>query len=143
MDMTTDNKQERRLALWFLLVALLALLVGALPGVMQALEHAGWFPVPSAAIYYQGLSLHGVLTALIWTSFFASAFLLIATTRSLGRGLSLPALSWLAFLLMVVGAGLMVFGALVGQTVLYTIDLPLVANPLYYVGFLLLLIGTW
>src|SRR5688572_4120414 len=101
MDMTYDYKQERRLSLWFLLVALLALLVGSLPGVLQAVEHAGWFPIPSAQLYYQGLALHGILTSLVWVSFFASAFLMIATTRSLGRGLSAPALSWLALAAMV------------------------------------------
>src|SRR5687768_10946702 len=124
MDMTYDYKQERRIALLFLLVALAALALGSLPGVMQVLEHTGWVPV-SAQLYYMGLSLHGVLTSLVWVSFFASAFLMIALTRSLGRRLALPALSSLAFGVMVGGVGLLVGGIATGPTVMYTIDYPL------------------
>jgi cytochrome c oxidase subunit I len=142
MDMTYEYKQERRIALWFLLVALVALAVGSLPGIMQVLEHAGWFPV-SAPLYYMGLALHGVFTSLVWVSFFASAFLMIAMTRSLGRRLAAPTLSWLALVLMVGGAALLAVGVFIGPTVMYTIDYPIRANLLFYVGYLLLIIGTW
>jgi len=144
MEMVYDNKQERRLALSFLLVALLSLLIGALPGILQALEHAQIIPVPSASLYYQGLTVHGLLLAVVWTTFFASSFLLIATTHSLGRGLRSPILSWLAFGLMVIGTALCLVAIILGNSsVLYTAELPLIGSPLYYIGFILLIVGTW
>lgn len=142
MDMTYEYKQERKIALAFLLVALVALALGSLPGVLQVLEHAGWFPV-SAPLYYQGLALHGVFTSLVWVSFFASGFLMIATTRSLGRKMAVSGLSWFAFGLMMGGVGLLVGGIAAGPTVMYTIDYPLKTNSLFYLGYLLLIVGTW
>src|SRR5574337_611864 len=100
MEMTfTDNKRERTLALAFLLVAFAALALGGFIGLFQALEHAGinFYPLPLLGNYYESLTLHGVLNALTWTTFFISGFLLIAQTASLRRKSSYIALSWVGF----------------------------------------------
>src|SRR5215813_11714669 len=68
---------EQRLTGAYLAIALLALFVGVVTGLFQALSHAGinLYPqlTPVVASYYQGLTLHGVMNALVWTTFFISA----------------------------------------------------------------------
>ena len=58
---------EHRLAGAYLVIALVALLVGVVTGLFQALSHAGinLYPqlTPVAASYYQGLTVHGVMNA--------------------------------------------------------------------------------
>src|SRR6266478_62287 len=65
---------ESRLAGAYLVIALVALFVGVVTGLFQALSHAGvnLYPqlTPVVASYYQGLTLHGVMNALVWTTFF-------------------------------------------------------------------------
>ena len=80
---------EKRLVGWHMVVAILALFVGSLFGPMQGLEHAGvdlYTPLMDAGLlqsYYQGLSLHGVLNALVWTTVFITGFLTLVIVNSL------------------------------------------------------------
>ena len=66
--------REERLTAWFVGIAIAAVALGILLGLLQALEHAGidLYPylTPFIHSYYQGLTLHGVLNALVWTTFF-------------------------------------------------------------------------
>src|SRR5574341_493983 len=84
---TNDLTPEDRLAGAYLAAALIALFGGVLSGVFQALEHAGHdlYPhlTPVIQSYYHGLSLHGFLNVLIWTTFFISGFLQFVTARAL------------------------------------------------------------
>lgn len=70
------------MTLAFLVTSLVALLVGALLGPLQALNYAGidlygYFPFLRS--YYQGLALHSVLNALVFTTFFISGLLCSST----------------------------------------------------------------
>ena len=60
------------------LVALIALSIGSLFGPLQSFEFAGLdiYPLlaPLFKSYYQGLTLHGVLNALVFTTFFITGF---------------------------------------------------------------------
>ncbi|MEW6046391.1 MAG: cbb3-type cytochrome c oxidase subunit I [Bacillota bacterium] len=138
---------ERRLVAWHLYVAVLALVVGASLGPFQALEHAGvnlYRYLPFLKSYYQGLSLHGVLNVLVWTTFFISGFLLFVTGATLKRPLASIRLGWAAFGVMVAGVLLAGWAILADQaTVLFTSYPPLKAHPAYYVGLTLVVVGTW
>src|SRR5262244_1881165 len=80
---------ERRLAAANLIVALVALFGGVTTGIFQALEYAGVEIYPSLApvihSHYHSLSIHGVLNALVFTTFFICGFLPFIFTRALGR----------------------------------------------------------
>ena len=146
MEMTYDYKQERRLAFWFLIVAFLAIAVGGLIGIFQALEHAGinFYPLASLMPYYEGLTLHGVLNALTWTTFFICGFLMIATSRALERKMSAMWMSWVAYAIMLTGVGMAGYAMLSGQAnVLYTFYVPMRASAIHYIGLTLLVVGTW
>jgi cytochrome c oxidase subunit 1 len=87
-----DLKTIDRIAGINVVVAVLALSIGALFGVFQGLEHAKVFNIypwlqPVIKTYYQGLTLHGALNAVVWTTFFICGFFTFAFVRSINRPL--------------------------------------------------------
>jgi len=148
-----DFKRERTLALLFLLVAFTAIAIGGLIGIFQALEHAdpvvpglslNFYPLPILGDYYKLLTLHGVLNALTWTTFFISGFLMITIASALERPMKAMVLSWIAFVVMVTGVGLAGWAMLSGNaSVLYTFYVPMRAHALHYIGLTLVVVGTW
>ncbi|MBI2357507.1 MAG: b(o/a)3-type cytochrome-c oxidase subunit 1 [Deltaproteobacteria bacterium] len=136
---------DDRLVRWHLFIAFVALAIGGLFGPLQALNRMGISLYPVLGItYYQGLTLHGVLVALVWTTFFICGFLVFVTVRSLDQPLTQRAAAWIAFWLMLVGVGAAGYAILTNQaTVLYTFYPPLRAHPAFYIGLTLVVVGTW
>jgi cytochrome c oxidase subunit I len=139
---------ERRLAAANLIVALVALFGGVTTGIFQALEYAGveiypWL-APVIRSHYHSLSIHGVLNALVFTTFFICGFLPFVFTRALGSQLAYPRLAWWTFWIMTAGLGLAAI-PLVGNaaTVMFTFYPPLMANWAFYLGLTLVVAGTW
>ena len=138
----------RRLAGAYLAVALVALLGGVLTGLAQALEHAGInvYPAlaPAVQSYYHGLTLHGVLNVLVWTTFFICGFLPYIAVEALGIPPAARGLGWPTFWLMTGGLVLAAI-PLVGNaaSVMFTFYPPLKAHWAFYVGLTLVVVGTW
>jgi cytochrome c oxidase subunit I len=131
-----------------ILVAILALAVGSLFGPLQAFEHAGWdfyqYLKPFIKSYYQGLTVHGVLNALVWTTFFIMGFLTFNVIFGLKRPLKNPVLNKVGFWLMVVGVVAAAIPILANEaTVLFTFYPPLKANWAFYLGLTLVVVGSW
>ena len=132
----------------YLTVALVALFGGMVTGLPQALDHAkiNLYPwvTPLIKSYYHGLTVHGVLNVLVWTTFFICGFLPYVTARALERPLALPRLGWFTFWLMTGGLALAAV-PLVGNaaTVMFTFYPPLKAHWAFYVGLTLVVVGTW
>ena len=101
------TSKEKRFIGLHLVFAIFALTLGSMFGPLQAFEHAGWdlYPYikPLFKSYYQGLTLHGVLNALVWTTFFITGFLTLSVTHGLKRPLRFPRLNVVGFWTMVVG----------------------------------------
>jgi cytochrome c oxidase subunit I len=139
---------QPRLMAAYLTVALVALFGGVVTGVLQALEHAGidlypWV-APLIRSYYHGLTVHGVLNVLVWTTFFICGFVPYLTTRALGVPLARPGLAWLTFGLMTAGLVLAAIPLLANAaTVMFTFYPPLRAHWAFYVGLTLVVVGTW
>src|SRR5512132_423540 len=143
----SDFRTERRVTAAYLSVALVALFGGVVTGLLQALEHAGVeFPVSDWLFrsYYHSVSVHGVLNALVWTTFFICGFLQFIDTRALGRPLASARLAWGTFWFMVAGLVLAAV-PLVGNaaTVMFTFYPPLKAHWAFYVGLTMVVAGTW
>ena len=122
--------------------------IGAFIGILQGLEHAGLnlypFLQPIIKTYYQGLSLHGVLNALVWTTFFICGYLTYVTVKSLNRPLRYPWIQWTGLGVMVVGLLMSAFALLTNRaTVLYTFYPPMMAAWFHYVGLTLVVVGSW
>lgn len=142
------TRWERRFIGGHLLVAIIALGIGSLLGPLQALEFSGvdlyQYLDPVLKSYYQGLSLHGVLNALVWTTFFIVGFTTFTTIKGLGRPLSHPRINQAGFITMLVGLLLTAVPLLLDQaTVLYTFYPPLKASWAFYVGLTLVIVGSW
>ncbi len=143
-----DLSPEDRLTAAYLVVALVSLFIGVSLGVFQALEHAGinlypWL-LPIIKSYYQGLSIHGVLNILVFTTFFISGFLQFITARSLGMPLWNRGLAWATFWLMTGGLVLAAIPLLGNAaTVLFTFYPPMKAHWAFYVGLTLVVVATW
>jgi cytochrome c oxidase subunit 1 len=138
----------KKLVSWHLLVATLALAVGSLFGPLQAFEHAGWdlypFLKPIFKSYYQGLTIHGVLNALVWTTFFIVGFLTFNVVFGLKRPLKNILISKIGFWISTVGVVVTAIPVLLNQaTVLFTFYPPLLANWSFYLGLTLVVVGSW
>ena len=128
-----------------LLVPLALLLFGAYHGVLQVLYRAGIIRATSFAgiEYYQGLTLHGVINAIVLTTFFAVALGNVLVSQELESPISIlgASLSMVLMLLGAVMAAVMVFAG--KATVLYTFYPPLKAHPVFYLGLAVFIVGSW
>jgi cytochrome c oxidase subunit 1 len=137
---------QRRAVFWTIMLGLLAMGFAAINGFGQALNYAGldvvqWFP--GMRTYYQGLTVHGVLMALVLTFSFSNGFLALGTARALGRPLN-TGLVWAAFLTLLLGVLLAGYAMFFGKaSVLFTFYPPLQAHWTFYLGAALLVISTW
>lgn len=139
---------EKKFIGWHLFIGIVALAIGSLFGPLQAFEHAGLdlYPYlkPLFQSYYQGLTLHGVLNALVWTTFFITGFLTLTVTHGLERPLRYPKLNAVGFWLMVVGLVTTAIPLLLNEaSVLYTFYAPMKAHWAFYLGLTLVVVGSW
>jgi cytochrome c oxidase subunit 1 len=139
---------ERRFIGGHVLVAIIALMVGSLMGPLQAFQFSGLdiYPYIEPVIrnYYQGLTLHGVLNALVWTTFFIVGFTNLTTIKGLGRPLSHPRINQTGFWVMVSGLLITAVPILTNSaSVLYTFYPPMKASWAFYLGLTLVVVGSW
>ncbi len=125
-------------------VAVLAFGVAAAMAMMQAISRANLeLPYRSASMYYMSVTAHGVLMALVFTTFFIMA-LGYAVAQKENGSIPWPRFSWAMFWLALAGV-VMAIGTVFAfkSSVLYTFYPPLQAHPLFYIGLTLLVVGSW
>jgi cytochrome c oxidase subunit 1 len=135
----------RRMILIEIIFPMVLLILGIYHGLMQVLYRAGMIRSSQflGLSYFQGLTLHGVVNAIVFTTFFAVAFGYAIVRYYLGRPLNMK-VAWLSFTLMMLGTLLAAVAILSGKaTVLYTFYPPLRAHPAFYIGVVLLVVGSW
>jgi cytochrome c oxidase subunit 1 len=150
-----DYPGEARLVRWHWGVAFVALGIGGLFGLFQGLYRTGYFrsalPI-DAQEYYAVLTAHGVLLALVFTTFFICGMFVWAVTRSFDRELYSGRIAWAGFASMLLGTVLATIAILNGlfpglpfesSSVLYTFYPPMKAHPAFYIGAALLIVGSW
>lgn len=142
---TKIDTRDGRLVLANMLWVIFALLIGGTAGLLQTLVRSGYFELPFGIGYYQLLTLHGVILALVLTFFFIMGFQTAAVSRVCGPlNKTERTLGWIGFWFMTVGTLMAAAMIATNQaTVLYTFYAPLQAHGLYYVGLTLVVIGTW
>src|SRR6266540_3607178 len=121
------------------------LVLGIATGFLQVLYRAGIIRSDRflGINYYQGLTLHGAINAVVFTTFFAVAFGHAVIRFYTGKPLLLPA-AWTSLILMTVGTVMAAIPMLAGKaSVLYTFYPPLKAHPAFYIGLVLLVVGSW
>ncbi|HVY73250.1 MAG TPA: cbb3-type cytochrome c oxidase subunit I [Puia sp.] len=139
------SKSLKRLIYWELGIPVTLLTIGIYHGLMQTVYRSGLIHQTQFAHldYYQGLTLHGVINAIVLTSFFAVAFGHATMTFFLKEEPN-KKVGWISFWLMTVGTLMAAWAMLSGKaSVLYTFYPPLKAHPFFYLGAALLLVGSW
>ncbi|MEB3103744.1 b(o/a)3-type cytochrome-c oxidase subunit 1 [Ferviditalea candida] len=140
------DRKDAGLVLAHILFAFAALLLGGIAGLLQALVRAGMITLPANIGYYELLTAHGVLMALIFTTFFIIGFLYSGVSKTLGGRLlnSSRGMGWAGFGLMAVGTLIGTIEILLNRaTVLYTFYAPLKASPYFYIALALVVVGSW
>src|SRR4026209_1556277 len=135
----------RKMILIEIVFPMVLLIPGIYHGLMQVLYRAGMIRSRSflGLEYFQGLTLHGVVNAIVFTTFFAVAFGYAVVRFYLRRPLNLK-VAWLSFWLMMIGTVLAAAAILSGKaSVLYTFYPPLRAHPAFYIGLTLVVVGSW
>ena len=135
---------ERRLVLGNLWVAILAFAAAAVMAVMQALSRANvQVPNHTPRMYYMSITAHGVLMALVFTTFFIMGMGYAIVHREAGR-IRWPGLSMAGFWAAVVGTITTAIPILTFKaSVLYTFYPPLQAHPAFYIGLTLVVAASW
>ena len=135
---------ERRLVLGNRWVAILAFGVAAVMAVMQAMSRANInVPNHTPRMYYMSITAHGVLMALVFTTFFIMGFGYAIVHREAGR-IRWPGLSMAAFWVAVLGTVMAAVPILLFKaSVLYTFYPPLQAHPAFYIGLTLVVVASW
>jgi cytochrome c oxidase subunit I len=139
------SKTFKRIIFLELAIPVALLTLGVYHGLMQTVYRAGVLHDTSFAKldYYQGLTLHGVINAIVLTTFFAVAFGHATITFYFKKEPN-KKLMWLSFWLKVIGTTMAAWAMLAGKaSVLYTFYPPLKAHPLFYLGAALLIVGSW
>jgi len=135
----------RRLTLAHLWVAFAAFAVAAVLGVWQMWARSP-LPAPflTAQAYFTSVTAHGVAMAYVLTTFMVMGFGYYVAETALGRPLPLPRLAWLGFGLGIIGSVMAAITILAGNaTVLFTFYPPLTASPFFYIGLVLVVVGSW
>ncbi len=135
---------DGRLILANVWVAVVAFSVAACMAVMQAISRANLeVPYRSPRMYYMSVTAHGVLMALVFTTFFIMALGYAVIDADTGR-IRWPKLAWVSFGVALVGTIMALTTVFMFKaSVLYTFYPPMQAHPLFYIGLTLLVVGSW
>jgi cytochrome c oxidase subunit I len=139
------SKSSKNLNSLLLIIPMVLLFIGIYGGLMQTLFRAGIIQSDPfvGGDYYKGLTFHGVLNAIVFTTFFAVALGNALIPYSLKKQLN-SKIAWTSGIMMLVGSVIAAVVILIGEaTVLYTFYPPLKAHPLFYIGLTLLVVGSW
>lgn len=119
------------------------LAVGGVAAVLLALTRWPTVHLLDTVWYYRILTLHGLNMLIFWLLFMEVAILYFAGTTLLNSRLASKPLAWVTFIMMAAGSLLTDYIVLAGRAdVLMTSYVPLRADPLFYVGIILVAVGA-
>jgi cytochrome c oxidase subunit I len=94
--------------------------------------------------YYRSLTVHGTIMGYVFPTLVAMGFGYAISEASLGQPLIGPRWAWAGFGLVLVGTITAIVPVSLGRaSVLYTFYPPLIGNAFYYIGVVLVVVGSW
>jgi cytochrome c oxidase subunit 1 len=133
----------QRFIKWHAVVAVVFLLIGGIGAILLGLTRWPAVHLLDATWYYRVLTLHGINMLIFWILNFEIAVLYFAGTVLLNSRLFSKGLAWTGFLMMLVGAVMTDVAIMQEKSdVLMTSYVPLKAAPHFYLGLILLAVGT-
>ncbi|WP_052111477.1 b(o/a)3-type cytochrome-c oxidase subunit 1 [Pontibacillus yanchengensis] len=137
-------KKDASLTMAHMWVAFISLLIGGLMGLLQTFVRTGKITLPFGIDYYQILTVHGVILALVLTTFFIIGFQFALMSKTVGMSNGQRKWGWIAFWIMLLGTTATAIMILLGKaSVLYTFYAPLAAHPIFYFGLTFVVVGSW
>lgn len=126
-------------------VAFAAFAIAAVMGAWQMLVRSPLpAPLDNAETYFASVTGHGTLMAYVLPTLFIMGFGYFVAITALDRPLPGMRAAWIGLWLAVVGIVMAAIPIFAGEaSVLYTFYPPLVGDALYYLGVLLVVIGSW
>jgi cytochrome c oxidase subunit I len=135
----------RRLVLAHFWVAFVAFAAAMVLGEWQMYARsplAAWIDNPEH--YYRSVTAHGTVMAYVLPTLVAMGFGYAISELALKRPLVGMRWAWGGFWLVIVGTVMASIPMALGRaSVLYTFYPPMIASPLYYIGVVLVVVGSW
>jgi cytochrome c oxidase subunit 1 len=135
----------RRLVLAHFWVAFAAFAAAMVLGAWQMFVRSplsSW--VGSPELYYRSVTGHGTVMAYVFPMLIAMGFGYAITELSLKQALVGRRWAWVGFWLAIVGTVMASVPIALGHaSVLYTFYPPLIGSPFYYLGIVLVVVGSW
>ena len=101
-------------------------------------------PLSSPENYFISVTAHGSAMGYVLTTFFIMGFGYFVAESALKTPLPYRNCAWTGFILGIVGTVLVVAMILTGRaTVMFTFYPPLTASPVFYLGLVLVVVGSW
>ena len=137
------NNRQLILAHFWLAFGLFA--VALVLGAWQMLVRSpllSWIPDPEW--YYRSVTAHGTVMAYVFPTLVAMGFGYAISQAALNQALIGVRWAWLGLALVAIGAVTAVIPVALGRaSVLYTFYPPLIGNAFYYIGVVLVVVGSW
>ena len=135
----------RRLVLAHFWVAFVAFAVAMLLGEWQMIVRSplhAWVDNPE--LYYRSVTAHGTVMAYVFPTLVAMGFGYAIAELALSRPLRGLRWAWAGFWMVLVGAVMASIPVAMGRaSVLYTFYPPMIGSPFYYLGIVLVVVGSW
>jgi cytochrome c oxidase subunit 1 len=123
--------------------AVVFLAIGGFFGLLVALTRWQTIHLLPSDAFYLVLTAHGLDVLIVWIIFFEVALLYFTSAVLLSSRLATPRIAWLAFVLMVVGALVVNYAVLQGDSsVMFTSYVPMMASPWFYLGIIVFAVGA-
>jgi cytochrome c oxidase subunit 1 len=133
-----------RLIIGHIWVAVVAFGLASAMAMMQSISRANLeLPYRSARMYYMSVTAHGILMALVFTTFFIMGLGYAVARQEMGE-VKWSKLGWVSFWIAVIGTAMTAITVLSFKaSVLYTFYPPMQAHPAFYIGLTLVVVGSW
>ncbi len=137
--------RARRLVLAHFWVAIVAFAAAMVLGAWQMYARSPLAPgVGDPELYYRSVTAHGTVMAYVFPILVAMGFGYTISELSLKQPLVGRRWAWAGFWLAIVGTVMASVPIAIGQaSVLYTFYPPLIGSPFYYLGIVLVVVGSW
>ncbi|MGF6644522.1 b(o/a)3-type cytochrome-c oxidase subunit 1 [Paraburkholderia sp. GAS82] len=135
----------KRLVLAHFWLAFIAFLIALFLGSWQMLVRSPLLPwVGNPELYYRSVTAHGTVMAYVLPTLVAMGFGYAIVELALRQPLVGLKWAWAAFFVLAVGAVVAMVPVSMGQaSVLFTFYPPMIGSPLYYIGVVLVVVGSW
>lgn len=136
--------RSQRLVLCHFWAAFAAFVPAICLGVFQMIARSPWLEVRDPKMYYSSVTAHGSFFGYMFPTFIAMGFGYAACANALAQRIVGQGFAWLGFAMAVVGSLAALIPDLVGKSAtLYTFYVPLIGDTWYYIGLILVIVGSW